>query len=227
MHVNVATVRIAPRMHWLRAVEARIEGQVVKLGASAYGQVTRVLAREGTLVEKRQLLVELDVRDLDRKVEEAAAELAGALGRAVEGNLRDGPVLSRVEIAPTADVKLARARYTLALLHRSNAAIHAPVSGRVLATWVRARDHVTLAQPLISILDSDDLWILARFGAPDLGCLRVGQPASVRVGGLLFEATVSTIAGPDDPVLLEFAGRRPGALEPGMVASVAVDATEP
>ncbi len=226
MQVNGSAVRNASRAQSLQAIEARVEGQVVKLGASAYGRVTRVLASEGDVVEKGQLLVELDPRELDRKVADAAAELARALAAAVPVNLPDGPVLSRVEITPTADVTLARARYTVAVLHRSSAAIHAPVGGRVLATWVRPRDQVALAQPLISILDSDDLWIHARFGAREFGCLRVGQPATVSVGSLVFEASVSAIAGPHDPVLLEFATRT-AALEPGMVASVSVAASRP
>jgi multidrug resistance efflux pump len=89
---------------------------------------------------------------------------------------------------------------------------------------VQPRDYAALAQRLVSVLDSDDLWVLARFGAQDFDRLHLGQPASVTAGGRLFAARVSGLVAPDEPALLEFIARPVVALRPGMMAVAAVSA---
>jgi hypothetical protein len=74
------------------------------------------------------------------------------------------------------------------------------------------------------ILDSDDLWVLARFGRQDFDRLRIGQPASVRAGGRLFAARLAGLSGRAEPALLEFIARPVVALRPGTIAAAAVDA---
>jgi multidrug resistance efflux pump len=219
------------RQSWLKAVEARIEGQVVEVTASMYGRVDRVLVTEDQSVEKGDLLVELDHRELDRRVEAAVAELDRAVlesmaadGRPGGVGRRQSGVLSRVEFASSPQVARARGRYLHARLNRLNADVRAPVAGRVIARSVQPRDYAALAQRLVSVLDSDDLWVLARFGAQDFDRLRAGQSASVSAGGRLFAATVAGLNGPEEPALLEFIARPVTALRPGMMVAVAVAA---
>jgi len=195
------------RRPWLRAVEARIEGQVVQVTASMHGLVDRVLITEDQLVEKGDLLVELDHRELDRKVEATAVELE-----------------RMVEFASSPEVSRARGRYLHARQNRLSADVRAPVAGRVLARNVQPREYTAVAQRLVSILDSDDLWVLARFGVQDFDRLRLGQSASVTAGGRLFAARVSGLVAPDEPALLEFIARPVVALRPEMIAVAAVAA---
>jgi multidrug resistance efflux pump len=229
MNANGFAHPISPRRFWLKSVEARIEGQVVEVTANMHGCVDRVLAAEDGLVEKGQLLVELDRRELDRKIEAAAVELDRTLfaSMVVNGhpaNPHQSLMLSRVEFASSPDVTRARGRYLQARLNRLSADVRAPVAGRVLARNVQPREFIALSQPLVSILDSNDLWVLARFGAQDFGRLRVGQHASVRAGGRTFTARLAGLVSPEEPALLEFVPRPAAALRPGMIAATAVAA---
>ncbi len=133
-------------------------------------------------------------------------------------------MLSGVEFAASPQVSRARGRYLHARLNRLNADVRAPVAGRVLARKVQPYDYPALTQALVSILDSDDLWVLARFRVQDFERLRVGQSASVSAGGGVFAARVSGLVGPEEPALLEFIARPVMALRPGMSAKAAVAA---
>lgn len=231
MKANGSPHPVLSRGPWLRALDSRIDGQVVTVTASMQGRVDRVLISDGQLVEKGELLVELEHGELDRKVEAAAAELDQALVESMAA--QGGPeaagrqilsVHSRLEFASSPQILRARGRYLHARLDRLNADVRAPVSGRVLARSVQLREYTALAQPLVSILDSDDLWVLARFGAQDFDRLRVGQAASIRAGLHLLAARVAGLVSAEEPALVEFVVRPLVPLRPGMTVATAVAA---
>ena len=103
-------------------------------------------------------------------------------------------------------------------------AIHAPTSGRVLKRHLMPGEWASFGQPILALVEDDDVWVLARFGAADFERLRIGQSAVVGIGGRLLAAKVSAL-GPDDlTVVLDFV-LRPVALPPGINASVLVIAS--
>src|SRR2546428_5182435 len=129
-----------------------------------YGRVERVLITESQLVEKGDLLVAFDHRELDGRVEAAAAELARAVveSMAVYGGpgiagWQKTDLLSRVEFAASPQVSRVRGRYLLAGLNRLNADVRAPVAGPVLARKVRAEDETSLVQTPALNLQFHDL----------------------------------------------------------------------
>jgi multidrug resistance efflux pump len=219
LRATATAFSIRPR--WIRAADARIDGQIVGVTAGMYGRVERVCATAGQLVEAGDLLVELDHRELDRRIEVAADELARPIDAARSGG---NGVLSRVEIPPSPDARRAQGRYMVARMQRAKAEMRAPITGRVLEVRARPGEHVALAQPVASILESDDLWVLARFETSDYARLRVGQPATVSVSGHLFPARVCGLVGPNEPALLDFAERPSVALHPGTLALASVAA---
>ena len=100
-------------------------------------------------------------------------------------------------------------------------AIHAPTSGRVLKHHLMPGEWASFGQPILTLVEDDDVWVLARFGAADFERLCIGQSAVVGSGGRLLAAKVSAL-GPDDlTVVLDFV-LRPVALPPGINASVLV-----
>ncbi len=77
--------------------DAQVEADVVPLAPRVGGQIARVLVQENQVVEKGQLVVQIDEADYAAKVRQAEAELAtaqaqalaaGAQGRAAEAGLR-------------------------------------------------------------------------------------------------------------------------------------------
>ncbi|HWE25443.1 MAG TPA: HlyD family efflux transporter periplasmic adaptor subunit [Myxococcales bacterium] len=104
---------------------------------------------------------------------------------------------------------------------RVRVAIRAPTKGRILTRHLVPGDQASFGQPLLTVVEDDDVWVLARFDAAGFERLRLGQSALVRSGGRLFAAKVCAL-GPDDLIaLLDFV-LRPVALRPGMIASAVV-----
>jgi len=158
------------RPRWVKACDARIEGNLVEVVARAYGRVGRVTVFPDQMVDQGDLLVEV-----------ARHPCPGLEARA-------------------------------------------PVSGRILSVDAPPGECVQMGQPLVSMLESDYLWALARFVPQDFMRLRLGQAATVRVGGQQFEANVAGFVGPADPVFLEFDDPAARMLRPGMIASVSIAA---
>jgi len=103
-------------------------------------------------------------------------------------------------------------------------AIRAPTSGRVLTRHLMPGEWASFAQPILTLVEDDDVWVLARFGAAEFERLRLGQSAVVASAGRLLAARVSALAPGDLTAVLDFV-LRPVALRPGMNASVLVIAS--
>jgi len=103
-------------------------------------------------------------------------------------------------------------------------------AGRVIGIAARPGDLVGIAQPLVTLLQSDELWIVATFDRGALERIRAGQRASVHAAGAMFTARIDSIAPADGQALLEFveSAVEPGAvLRPGAPAAVIVDTRGP
>jgi multidrug resistance efflux pump len=210
--------------------QAQLDGQVVEVTARIPGLIERVAAEEDHLVAEGDLLAELDHREMDRRIAATSALLdqavlaamgdAKPLGLTEAHQLQQKTVLSRIQLPALA--RGLRADYLKARLERSSAEVRATVAGRVVAVRVQPREAVALAQPLFSILERDDLWVVASFASTDFPRLRVGQRATVIASGHTCDARVAGIIGPGTPVLLEFVPRRPSSLRPGAPARVLV-----
>lgn len=214
---------------WLDAIDARVDGQVIEITARMHGRVDRVLIQEEQLIQKGDLLLELDHHELDARVESAAAELEKAIVESIAATVRPAAsarqrvsVHSRVQFMASSEIVRARGAREHARLGRLDAEVRAPVAGRVLAQRVQLREYVTLAQPLVSVLEADDLWVLARFRAHEFGRLRLGQPATVTVDGTVVATRVAGLIEPEQRALLEFIARPGASLKPGTAVTAAV-----
>ena len=104
-----------------------------------------------------------------------------------------------------AQVEAARGRLALALANLQQAQlnaeytdIRAPISGRVTKKAVEIGQVVSPGQPLLSVVDLDDLWVIANFKETELTRVRPGQSATVAVDtypSKLFKARVDSIQG--------------------------------
>ena len=231
MKANALARAIPSRLGRVAAIEAQIDGEIVHARARMHGVVERVLVGKGQLVEKDDLLVELDHCELNRRIAAAAAALDLALAKSRARASKSSPaarnpggVSARAELPASIEVHRARAAYMKARVNRLETEIRAPVAGRILGGSVLAGGYVGVSEPLVSILEGNMMWVLARFAPSEFACLRLGQHATVRAGGHVLSARVEGIVTGADPVLLEFVGRRPDvALRPGMAADVTVE----
>jgi membrane fusion protein (multidrug efflux system) len=149
--------------------------------------------------------------------------------------------------AAQARLDQAQAAYDLAALNRSYAEVRAPVDGVVSRRTVEQGQLVGPDRPMLALVPLQDVWVVANFKEDQIGEMKAGQKATVRVdtyGRRDFQGHVESLAGasgarfallpPDNasgnfvkvvqrvPVLIRLDRAPEVALRPGMSAVVTV-----
>jgi len=224
--------------------EAEIEGHVVGVFAWMQARVERVLAREDQLIAQGDVLIVLEHRELDARLEAAGADLPSPPAAPLEGRSRAGRIrpvtLSQAHailrsgsgkavpdpVEPAlafAQARKARQPYRLASLNRDRTSVRAPVAGRVIHRAVVPGQLVDPSRPLVTLVERDDVWVVASFRKDQLDHVHTGQRATVHVGERAFDARVDGAVRAGSRVLLEFATRPDVPPRPGTSAIVAVE----
>ncbi len=100
--------------------------------------------------------------------------------------------------AAEAHVQQARATLAQAELNLQYATVKAPVRGVVSRKGINAGQVVQAGQPLLAIVQIDDVWVTANFKETQLKDMRAGQRAVISVdayGGRQYTGKVDSIAG--------------------------------
>ncbi|TPG36194.1 HlyD family secretion protein [Flavobacterium pectinovorum] len=146
-----------------------------------------------------------------------------------------------------ADIKRKAAGLKLARLNLSYTVITAPYSGRLGRKNILEGQQIQLGQPLVSIINEKEKWIMANYKETQVEDMYLGQPAEIRVDaidGKVFKGKIVAIAGstgsrfsllpPDNstgnfvkiiqrvPVKIEFLDKQAERVVAGMNVTVAV-----
>ncbi len=193
--------------------------RVVEVKSNASGEVLQVAVETGDRVEQGTLLAEIDPRDVQSAVDQAAADLESArvalataeAARTRSRRLRDEGLLpaqeyeQTVEITAATRAALVRARtiHRLAQEKRQDVTIRAPIAGTVIERTVEpgqiiasATSNVSGGTTLFRMADLADMQVRAQIDEVDIGRIRPGLPAEVTVeayAGRTFRGTVSKI----------------------------------
>ena len=95
-------------------------------------------------------------------------------------------------------VEQRRAELELAKLQASYVAVTAPMSGKISKKNVQLGQLVNVNQPLMSIVDTKNLWVVANFKETQIGNMKVGQKVKVKVDAYKnkeFEGEIESFAG--------------------------------
>lgn len=148
-----------------------------------------------------------------RPLVEKGAESAQTLARLVTERAQAAAALKAREAAQdaaqrrlqglAAQLGEAAARVRSADVQRQSAArdlgdtrVAAPVAGRVASRSVRVGQYVQAGTRLLTIVPGDDLYVTANFKETQVGLMRPGQPATVRVDalpGIAFAGKVASV----------------------------------
>jgi membrane fusion protein (multidrug efflux system)/multidrug efflux system membrane fusion protein/cobalt-zinc-cadmium efflux system membrane fusion protein len=224
-------------------VEAEFEIQVF---SRVPDRIERLLVDVGDRVRQGALIARVRATAIEQAVRQAEAALVAA--RAQEANVRleyersqrlfKENALSQQQLdairtqfeAVTAQSEQAEAMVKTARSQLNDAQITAPIAGIVATRNYEEGDMATLAQPLFTIVQMDRVKVAFEVAESDIGLLKTGQTAEVRVKSYperAFKATLAEIS----PVLdrttrmarVEVVLDNPGyALKPGMFARVEV-----
>ncbi len=192
--------------------DAFIEGNIHTIAARVSGSVKTVLVLDNQQVKQGDVLVELDPMDYRSRLEASRAnlELQRANLRQAERELKRAKTLfeqdansadrydkavSTQEIA-AAQVKLADEQLRQSGLNLNYTAILAPTNGYVTRKSVQTGNQVQVGQPLMAIVELENIHIIANYKETELERIRPGQEVKIKVdaySGRTFKGTVDSI----------------------------------
>jgi membrane fusion protein (multidrug efflux system) len=225
---RVAKRPIAASYTGTAPLEAPAEASVV---AKTSGVMVQLMAEEGDIVRKGQVLARIDPERLQL---EAARALSTV--RKLENNYRRSKELAERKLVSADandqirfELESARASYNLAQLELRNTNITAPISGVVAQRMFKEGNLVALNAPVFRIVDNSRLEAVLNVPERELATLKKGQPIQMAVDALpnqAFSGVIDRISPVVDSgsgtfrVVGVFDGG--GVLRPGMFGRVQI-----
>lgn len=171
------------------------------------GRVAEILVAVGDQVEPDQLLARLEQSDLSYQIQLAQIDLELAELRAEEARDAEAAELDQAIV----DKEVERARIALERLEseRRSLEISAPYAGRIGSITMKPAAEITAFLPVLNIVGTDELMLMAEFSGSKASRLTVGQAVDVNA---YFDEGVAfggTLAGRPD------AGATRFVVEPG------------
>jgi len=191
--------------------DATIESHALPISSKVPGQILNVLVDDNQHVKKGDLLVRIDPKDYQVRLDQAKAGLDAARAEAARATvdaarakqlLDSDDVSKQVYDKAVADADVMKARAELASetvaaaeLDLSYTSITAPEAGKVTKKNAELRAFVQAGQALMALV-TDDVWIVANFKETQLTRMRPGQEVSVEVDafpGRVLKAHIDSI----------------------------------
>lgn len=194
-------------------VSGNIETTEVQLSFNVAGMIKERLVDEGAGVKAGDVVARLDSAELAQVVSQAEAALDVAAAEGMRLNLefvrqkdlfekkvisnREYELADAARSVSDANLKHARATLELARTRLSYATLSSPVSGVVLSTSAERGEHVVPGSPVVNIGELTNVWLRAYIEETELGRVKLGQKAQVRIDGAagkVYAGTVSFIS---------------------------------
>jgi len=176
--------------------DAFIEAHVAPVSARIAGHISRVLVDDNQIVKAGELLVEIDPRDFQTRLDQARAKSAADRAETAKSaaDLKRAQALFAKDEASRQDLDHAQAEAdaSAAALAQDEAALRqaeldlsytrvtAPEDGRVTRKAVEPGAYLSIGQPLLALVP-DEAWVVANFKETQLTRMRPGQPAEIVV----------------------------------------------
>ena len=187
--------RDVERLRGLLAKDEVSQQQFDATTAAAEAQKAAADAARSQIVE-----AEAGIRVAESRLAQARVgeQQAGAELRTAETGPEQVTAMKARAAAAEAHVQQARATLAQAELNLQYAVVKAPARGVVSKKGVNVGQVVQSGQPLLALVQIDDVWITANYKETQLNAMRAGQRVRVDVdalGGREFNGKVDSIAG--------------------------------
>ncbi|HSM08641.1 MAG TPA: efflux RND transporter periplasmic adaptor subunit, partial [Gemmatimonadota bacterium] len=176
--------------------------RVIDVKSQASGEVTEVAVELGDEIERGELLVRINPRDVRNAFEQAQADLDVAEARATIAErqlgrmaaLRDSAAVTEEEyenaLLENANARAtlikARTSLTLARERLNDVAVAAPITGTVVEKTVEEGQIITSAQEvsggtiLLRMADLNEVQVRTLVDETDIGAIKAGLPATIQ-----------------------------------------------
>jgi membrane fusion protein, multidrug efflux system len=182
------------------SVRAEEQQVLSELQGAATGELSRALAEHGRM---KQLVSRRIVSPEEFDRAEAALRQARSKVAAMRASLRQTRGRRHEVEVQRAEMKTAEGRLAEALARQQEAeqkleytTIRAPFAGRVTKKAVEVGQIVNVAQPLLSLVSTTDVWVVANFKENQLAKVRPGQAVTIAVdmySGLRLRGRVESV----------------------------------
>ncbi|MCL4780036.1 MAG: efflux RND transporter periplasmic adaptor subunit [Gammaproteobacteria bacterium] len=155
----------------------------VELKAETSGRVSELGTRRGALARQGEMLLKLDLRDRQARLEQARAGVAQQEA-SYKGQLELKPkgYVSDTQLAETlAKLETARAELTRAELDLEYMNVRAPFDGMVQEREVEIGDYVRAGDPVATFVDNTRLIVTGSIAEQDAGFVRIGTLATAHL----------------------------------------------
>ncbi|MGA7384672.1 MAG: HlyD family secretion protein [Methylocella sp.] len=181
---------------WTRDGTVRV--YVVTMAPEVAGRIVEFPVADNQFVHKGDLLMVIDPRDYTIAVsrDEAAVKQAQANARNAELESQRRQKLTQLAVTVedqqtyAANAVATQAQYQQALSNLDQARVNlertqvrSPVNGWVTHLLAQLGDYANVGQNIISLVDADSFWVDGYFEEINLGSIRVGDPAEVKLMG--------------------------------------------
>jgi HlyD family secretion protein len=174
-----------------------IEAPEVNITSRIMGRIAELNLIEGDSVQRGQLVCRIEDVDIRNQLAQAEGNLAtveASLRNAERTMARDKELYARHILAAQehddalatlersqAAVLAARANVNYFHDQLKDAEIHSPISGNVVSKNLEVGEWVTPGTPILTVDDLSTLWARVDLEETDLGWIRIGGPARVRL----------------------------------------------
>jgi multidrug resistance efflux pump len=181
---------------WTR--DGTVRAYVVTMAPQIAGLIVQLPVADNQFVHKGDLLVQIDPTDYKIAVSlaEAAVSQAQANAENVEREAQRRQELTALAVTVeekqtyTSNAAVAQAQYQQAVARLDQARVNlerteirSPVDGWVTNLLAQQGDYATAGQNLISLTDANSFWVDGYFEETNLGPIRVGDPAEIKLMG--------------------------------------------
>ena len=176
--------------------DAFIEADTVPISPKVPAHILKILVKDNQEVKAGDLLLELDERDYESRLDMAKAELRAAEAESEQAQqdqvryemLRKGNDVSKQQLekailraqTAVANIALCKAKVHQAELDVSYTKIFAPCAGNVAKRIAVQGAYVLTGQPLMGIVTKEK-WVVANFKETQLTHMRSGQEAEIKI----------------------------------------------
>lgn len=179
---------------WTR--DAKVRAFAIVVAPQVSGQVTEVAAHDNQTVQAGQVIMRIDPADFENALAAAKAELAAdeaveAMKQANAARRANAPssavsAENRQDAAAEAAVAAAtvmadKARLAQAQLNLARTEVRAPVDGVVTNLSLHVGDYVNTGEGVITVVDTQDMWVSAYFEETELNQIQPGAKVRVKL----------------------------------------------
>ena len=186
--------------------DARVKADIVTISTEAPGRIDALLKDEGDAVSAGEVMVELDKREIQIRIEQhkAAVDYARSQLLQAERELSHAADARQREIgeadllAKKARVREAKAELQELEFRLDLMTLRSPVKGVVVKKNAHPGEFVQPGQPVFMVVDSSRYWVEANVDETQIRFVRPGSKATVRLDsypGVQFEGEVTDVGG--------------------------------